>query len=305
MEKINIAELLKDCPQGMKLYTTVWGGVEFIKLLFDVGLIKVSPTSNLYNTSSTKLLYSDGSYAQDGECVLFPSKENRDWSKFHKPFKDGDIICTKIKNGNKWLSIYKELEGRNLRTYASIVLDNLSFYCKGILCRKEEISEQRLATEEEKEILFQAIKDNGYHWNDETKTLEELPKFKVGDKVKHIDDKTVITITGIKDGYYFIQFYNTRRKDYQNEKVSFKDQDEYELVPNKFDITKLKPFKSEVLIRNDKTQKWIPAFWGYKADNRNYVTTYGTCRYCIPYEGNEHLLTTNNDCSDYYKTWEE
>ena len=25
---------------------------------------------------------------------------------------------------------------------------------------------------------------------------------------------------------------------------------------------------------------------------------------CIPYEGNEHLHNTTNDCDDYYKNWE-
>lgn len=33
---------------------------------------------------------------------------------------------------------------------------------------------ERIATEEEKDKLFQAIKDNGYRWNEETKTLEKL-----------------------------------------------------------------------------------------------------------------------------------
>lgn len=36
-----------------------------------------------------------------------------------------------------------------------------------------------------------------------------------------------------------------------------------------------------------------------------YVTTFGHSFYCIPYEGNEHLFTTKDDCSDFYKTWEE
>ena len=70
------------------MYTTVWGDVEFIKLS-DVGTITILPISNLYTRSDTKILYSDGKYALDGECILFPSKENRDWSNFHKPFENG------------------------------------------------------------------------------------------------------------------------------------------------------------------------------------------------------------------------
>lgn len=146
-------------------------------------------------------------------------------------------------------------------------------------------------TQEEKEIK----KDEKKHAN------KVEPKFKVGDRVRHKDDKTVITITGIKDDYYFIQFYNIRRSDYQNEKISFKDQDKYELVPDKFDINTLVPFESKVLVRNDESQYWIPAFWGYKRSK--YATTFGWCNYCIPFDGNEHLLETNDDCDEFYKTW--
>jgi uncharacterized protein YodC (DUF2158 family) len=167
----------------------------------------------------------------------------------------------------------------------------------------------KFATEEEKEKLFQAIKDNGYNWNPKTKTLEKLikPKFKVGDKVRHKDDKTVITITEIKDGYYFIRFYNIRRKIYQNEKVLFKDQDEYELIPNKFDLNTLVPFESKVLVRDSNEEKWQSNFWGFydkdNAMNYPYECCGASFAQCIPYEGNEHLLGKTNDCDDYYKTW--
>ena len=170
----------------------------------------------------------------------------------------------------------------------------------------------RFATEEEKQKLFKTIQENGYKWNPETKKLEMLvkPHFKVGDKVRHKDDKnkTVITITGIKDDYYFIQFYNIRRSNYQNEKVSFKDQDKYELVSNKFDINTLKPFESRVLVRDNKLQKWSPVIWGfYDSDSKDYqYKLVGIiARYCIPYEGNEHLLSTTDDCDEFYKTWKE
>ena len=75
MEKINIAEMLKDCPKGMKLYSPLCGECELHVIIG--GIIHV-------NTKSNKLVsfYSNGRYMQDGECVLFPSKENRNWSTF-------------------------------------------------------------------------------------------------------------------------------------------------------------------------------------------------------------------------------
>ena len=58
----------------------------------------------------------------------------------------------------------------------------------------------RLATEEEKQKLFDAIKTNGYCWNAETKTLEKLPKFKVRDRIKYIYlDRKVANVVYIHD----------------------------------------------------------------------------------------------------------
>jgi hypothetical protein len=76
-----------------------------------------------------------------------------------------------------------------------------------------------------------------------------------------------------------------------------------EIVPNKFDISTLVPFESKVLVRNDNEQRWIPAFWGGRRED-GYVTTFGWSKYCVPYEGNEHLLDKTDDCDSFYKTWE-
>lgn len=129
----------------------------------------------------------------------------------------------------------------------------------------------------------------------EAKTLEELPKFKVKDKVRLKKDKTIIkTINYIYDDSYSFR---------EGHLLFFKDQDEWELVPDKFDISTLVPFESRVLVRNSKDQYWIPAFWGFRAKD-GYVTTFGHCNYCIPYESNEHLRGEIDDCNDFYKTWE-
>lgn len=197
MKDLNLYELLKDCPKGMKLYTTVWGEVEFVKLC-DVGMIIVLPTSNPYNTNDTKCLYSDGRFTIDGECIIFPSKENRDWSKFHRPFVDGDILT----NERGSIFIYK-----GPMYYNKLLAD---FYCgfrisDGAFVPKlfkdkhfGDVSECRFATEEEKQKLFDAIKSNGYKWNAETKTLEKLiapwtiKNAKAGDVIWYDDGWTCI-----------------------------------------------------------------------------------------------------------------
>ena len=59
---------------------------------------------------------------------------------------------------------------------------------------------------------------------------------------------------------------------------------------------KFEPFE-KVLVRDQKTDKWTVDLYGFeeKEDGYNYQCVGGCCVYCIPYEGNEHLLGTTND----------
>ena len=79
-ENLNLVEILKDCPKGTKLYTSVWGEVIFERIL-DGGIytIKIDTVSGYY------LLTKEGCYTKsdDAECIIFPSKDQRDWSKFN------------------------------------------------------------------------------------------------------------------------------------------------------------------------------------------------------------------------------
>lgn len=83
-KNLNLVEILKDCPKGTTLYSTIFGEVEF-------GFIEdnsIYPIVLILN-GGHEYLTSDGKLFNqfDGECILFPSREERDWSKF-KPKKD-------------------------------------------------------------------------------------------------------------------------------------------------------------------------------------------------------------------------
>lgn len=83
-ENLNLAEILKDCPKGTKLYSTIFGEVEF----GFIGDISIYPIVLMVNGGNEYLTSEGKLFNQfDGECILFPSKEQRDWSKF-KPKKD-------------------------------------------------------------------------------------------------------------------------------------------------------------------------------------------------------------------------
>lgn len=300
MEKLNIAEILKDCPKGMELDCVMYDNVTF-EGIKDVGYINIL----IKTPNGVMELTKSGCYHvhPNAKCVIFP-KGKTTWEGFQRPFKDGDVVFF-----DDSIAIFKEWGDETLfRTYVKQYIRRESIDIGFPLFGKYIRKETRLATEEEKQKLFDAIKDNGYRWNPETKTLEKLikPKFKVGDKVRYKGESTVITITGIKDNYYFIQFYNPRKNDYQTERFSFKDQDDWELVPNKFDISTLMPFDKVLARDNDKMYWFADIYSHYLGKDKNYqFRCVGTiAKQCIPYKGNEHLLGTTNDCDEYYKTWE-
>lgn len=88
-KKINISELLKDCPSGMELNCTMCGTCVFDHLNMGTIICKKQNTEEITFTS-------EGYYMlpvfDDCECMLFPSKDQRDWNEFQGHFKDGDII---------------------------------------------------------------------------------------------------------------------------------------------------------------------------------------------------------------------
>ena len=107
MEKINIAELLKDCPKGIELYSPIFGEVYLDKIRPHLAIVVT--TDKKQGDIKEEFLY-DGRYGMNGECMLFPSKGKITWEGFVPPikFKDGDILFYKHKSNNvKYTFIYK------------------------------------------------------------------------------------------------------------------------------------------------------------------------------------------------------
>ena len=83
MENLDLTKILKNCPKGWKFYSPTWGDLEFIEydgcgnFVFnpiDIGSIDIIQ------------LNTNGTYCCFGECIIFPSEEQRDWSKFTAPW---------------------------------------------------------------------------------------------------------------------------------------------------------------------------------------------------------------------------
>ena len=300
--KINIAELLKDCPKGMELDCTIFDGTVILE---SINIGKDFPINIRLSNGNLDCLTEIGGVIHEdlAKCVIFP-KGKTTWEGFIPPskFKDGDVISVTL-DDNLWICIYKNVNCKKLYCHVSYSIGTNTVYSNsdGGLCYLNSIINMRLATKEEKQKLFDAIKNNGYKWNAETKTLEESvkPIFKRGDTIrsKKKRDENFYILSVDEDSYMI---------DIKNLCIKFKDQDNFELASAKFDINTLKPFKSEVLIRDTNRQAWTGAFYSHydvKDDYPYHCINFGRYKQCIPYEGNEHLLGKTNDCDDYYKTW--
>ena len=75
-ENLDLCLILKDCLKDTKLYCTFLGDVLFSKIENNKIFVHIGHTEYSF--------YSDGKFICDGECVIFPSKEQRDWSKFKR-----------------------------------------------------------------------------------------------------------------------------------------------------------------------------------------------------------------------------
>ena len=300
--KINIAEILKNCPKGMELDCTIFNDVTLYRI--DTSSENEYPIRIETKNGNFLDLTEYGTYinVEESKCLIFP-KGKTTWEGFQLPFKDGDIVVCTNKSCT-FTAIFKSMrDGSSFYRYG-VMYDN-KFRC--LVNDWSSFNDScRLATEEEKQKLFDVIKDNGYKWNAETKTLEKLPepKFKVGDIIRDITGicKVKIAEVNVENRYYLYKSLNINGLGI----ITFNRQDDWELVPTKFDITTLKPFKSEVLVRDSVEEIWKPYFFGclYDSNDCPYMVVGGIrWKYCIPYEGNEHLLSTTDDCDDFYKTW--
>ena len=84
-EKIDLTKILKDCSKGTKLYSTIHGEVS---LITSNDITQHYPIAVKLNDKTEEIFTSEGKLLDDfdGECILFPSKDQRDWSKFTAPW---------------------------------------------------------------------------------------------------------------------------------------------------------------------------------------------------------------------------
>lgn len=126
-ENINIAEILKDAPNNTRLYSPIYGIVRFDRLRTDNKTIEVSVdnTYKHFDYYGRAIWHNLSDVMLTGEeCLLFPSKENRDWSTFkahwkHKHFEPFQKILV-ANNFNIWCADLYDYYDKETDTHCSI-----------------------------------------------------------------------------------------------------------------------------------------------------------------------------------------
>lgn len=306
---MNIAEILKYCPEGTKLYSLVDGEVT-LRRIEDPEYLQY-PIEVITNNHKSIFYTKDGLYTPFGECVLFPSKDQRNWNKFRIPVKKGDIMmrydgsCPFIAMGK----LYRDISPKYI-----CGINSLGEFEKSSGSEGWTTEFYIPASEEAKKELFIKMEKAGYRWNANTLELKKIKsQFKEGDVVMDKDsnlclvskaeDFTTITISsvlytngtiGIYDGVSRLSkeitlvFPEVRNKFYSTlvREGYIYDKEQHKPVRQEF-----KPF-DKVLVKNNSEDPWkTDIYLNYIEDAYcHYRCTTGHYKLCIPYKGNEHLL---------------
>ena len=312
-KEINIAAILKDKPKGIRLYSPIFGECAF-------SFIDVTDAICVTKHNGEKVFFnSKGLYNILGECLLFPSKEMRDWRKF--AWKKGDVLIsndygTEVIFYNWYNDTYTNFYGKH--RLDSENKNNIK-YNDAFLCTTGRYS---LEDKDAAQTYINTIEERfGGKLNLETLEIEKQPEFKDGDIVVYGKSVAICRKIYKHTLYFYVSIDETFGLLFGDNRVSSK---EYRLATDSekqqlFDalakenkawdaekkaIVKLKPKVElkpfdKVLVKDNPYGSWEPALFWKKVDVKDlhpYMIIGGKrYRYCEPYEGNEHLLGKTNN----------
>lgn len=152
MEKINIANKLKHCKKGTKLYSPIFGEVEFDGI--EDNAIYVNTTVN--DDEKVRMPFeSNGQFYScypNGECLLFPSKDNRDWNNF-QVLEEGHRVMVSD-NGLHWsLRKYYKDEATYRFDDTDINIDNASVWKYIVPVEDFDFTAEDITINKEKSIV--------------------------------------------------------------------------------------------------------------------------------------------------------
>lgn len=287
-KEINIVEILKDKPQGTKLWTDM------------IGEVKLAGVDNVLNSFKVEhhhgmhpLFDKDGKMYKEGTLCIYPSKLMRDWRKF--AWKKGDVLTSK---DNDIHVIFEKFE------------DDAYTRFKGKQYLWKRFDEEEYSKEESQMLTALFEKANDYEvqtyintieerlggkLNLETLEIDKQPEFNDGDIVvygksvaicRKIYKHTHCFYVSIDETFGLLFDYNR----VSSEECRFAKEEEKQqlfdalakegkawdadkkMIVNLKPKIELKPF-DKVLVRNRNTQRWHADLFGFKSDGVNVFTT--------------------------------
>lgn len=313
----NIVEILKDKPQGTKLYSSACGKCKLESV--DDKSFKISFYNSKFGFMNGGEGYLDknGKLYDDGECVVFPSKEMRDWSKF--AWKKGDVLAGAF----GVLCIFEKWANADYTKFDSKFVTQKN---RGTTFETEDwykVTNKAVI----KQYISDIEEDNGGKLNLTTLVIEKpkkKPVFELGKLYvfNEEDEDGELTIIGnligkneSEDTLSFgnqyeienekfvtdqafdlrISVHKELREATEGEAITFHEA--YTIWEKSKKQSAYKPF-DKVLVRDSESDKWRANLFGYIDNDGYYHCVYANWAYCIPYEGNEHLLGTTNNVED-------
>lgn len=325
--KINIAEILKDKPQGTKLYSRICGAVE-LKKVIDVRKKKSIVVKEL-NSNNQHRFWHDGNFFRAGQCVLQPSENMADWSKFS--WKKGDVLQNNDHNTQVIFDRFTSDTYEMIRCKYWLKVDNgiERFIIETNVFTKDYFK----VSEELSQCYINEIENRcGGKLNLETLEIEKKTKFENGDiAFADYGNRQYVFIvsgeTGLSEGYNSSIYLDLSsptssvafgtsffKKDLCELRLATEEEkkqlfsalekkgeawdSEHKMIVDIKKEHQFKPFE-KVLVRDSYDDVWRASFFSHiKENDGRYVTTCVTWKFCIPYIGNESLLGTTKDVED-------
>ena len=314
-ENINVAEILKDKPEGTKLWTDMFGSVTLYVVT------DVCDAFQVKHHNKEPWFDKDGKLCKEGVLCIYPSKSMRDWRKF--AWKTGEVL---VSNDGKREVLFKTWVNDSYTKF-------VGFHCL-IINDNEEVEYDNGTTvfntndfkgieaEDDVQTYIKTIEEKfGGKLNRETLEVEKTqPEFKDGDIVHDVHGYNTYIIKEFSNKY--IKVYAGLTKQYgallhkigiseifhlrlatEEEKQQLFDALEKEgkawdaekkLIVDLKPKCEFKPF-DKVLVRDSQSDKWRVNLFGYIDKDEYYHCAFANWVYCIPYIGNESLLGTTKD----------
>lgn len=293
-ENINLVEILKDCPKGTKFYSSVYGELIYSNMYTD----SLDPKIYFIDENNRSIIvgyYRDGRlYDTKGECTIFPSKDQRDWSKFTAPWlkkeRDKDKLIQEL--GKYKVKYIQEVLEKYINSMSNKDEERL---------RKTTIAFLKDFAEQGYENAIECI-DWLKKQSESSQTNEHAWLYLVSDVLtwkdgigQYLDDPRVQKLAKRLCSEYAQKLYNPSVL--SNSSNTRKNE-------QKFDPKTLQPY--DKVIARLYQGIWCCELFSFIEKNTNLIKCCGAYyTHCVPYnDDTKHLIGTTNEAPEYYRYWE-